>query len=443
MINENRVVFLLVALLSIGGVFVSNYPPRALSREAVIRCRVGADLVIGETRGRQGLVGSLHWAPLPTLLVLPMMASHELASTGLAACLVAALAAALLAAFINQWLTSAGVGRLWRYAALALLAANPLFERSILRGESGLLFALLVTASCCFFIRWLQTLELRSLAYLSILCALLVLTRYQAVVFVALVFVIALIYLLVEREKPAYTEATLLLLLSPTVYAVGLWFAANWLIMGDPLFFVRGLRLMVEQGADWRAALADRCEWAYCLLPLFLCLLSWIFTQLPSTRALALVRGLALVGLAFLGFWTERGRPQPLLTAQERRANDELDAVVADLETRYRDDKVAVSGYLGYEIRRRVRTYGWFIHLLNIHLDEVLRQTRGQQLYLLVPADVGDGFWEDVNLTYPGIYENGAAFAIFERAWPHWRLFRVVRTDLRASAVKEVAEAGK
>ena len=164
------------------------------------------------------------------------------------------------------------------------------------------MFAMLIVSSCCMLIHWLQTLKLRSLAYLSILCALVVLTRYQAVLFVGLVFAVVLAYLLVEREKETYTEGTLIVLLSPTVYVAGLWFAANWLIMGDPVFFLRGLRAGVAAAAQgdlgWRDLLIEQCEWSFCMLPLFLALLAWTFTQYKPFPGLRLVRGVAIVALA-------------------------------------------------------------------------------------------------------------------------------------------------
>ncbi len=445
MISENRVIFLLVAVLSIGWVFVADYPPRAPSREAIVRCGTGATLISGYTRGRQGLVGSLRWAPFPTLLVLPMMGVRELSQDGTAACIVAGLAAALFAAFLNAWLASCRVGRGWRYLALVLLAANPMFERSIVRGESAILFAFLIVACCCFLIHWLQTLELRSLAYLSILCAFAVLTRYQAIVFVTLVFLIVLIYLLAEREKEAHTEGTLLVLLSPTVYAVCLWFAANWLIMGDATFFLRGLMLAPERGIGLRDLLTDGCEWSYCLLPLFIAVLAWVFTQFKASVALATVRGAAIAGLALLALLAEVRAPEAPAVREEQAARQEQQAIVAEVAKRYKDDKVVVSGYLGYELRRQApRTWAFvFIHTMSLHLDEILRDHPGQKIFVLVPKDEGDGWWEDMNLKYPGIYDNGAAFTIFERAWPHWRLFGVVRTDGRRGLAQEIATAGR
>ena len=105
-------------------------------------------------------------------------------------------------------------------------------------------------------------------------------------------------YLLVEREKEAYTEGTLLVLLSPTVYAVALWFAANWLIMGDPLFFFRGLTYERAAGVGWLELLLEACEWSFCLLPLLLALGAWLFTQMGKHVVVRALQGVAVVALA-------------------------------------------------------------------------------------------------------------------------------------------------
>ena len=432
MINENRIILLVVAVTSIGwAVAVSRLAPNVegMSHEAVLRCGLGTDLINGDMLGRQGLVGSLRWAPLPTLLMLPLLAAQDLARTGLAACVAAGVMLGVFAAFLNGWLAHCRVSRFFRYPAVALLVGNPLWQKHVSTGRSTILFALLVVSACCVLIHWLQTLELRSLAYLSILCGLIVLTRYQAIVFVGIVFVVVLAYLLLEREKEAYTEGTLIVLLSPTVYATLIWFAANWLIMGDAFFFLRGLHAHRSAGTGWEGILTESCEWSSCLLPLFIAVLAWTLGQWKGRVWLSLVRGLLVVALPATALAAEMRKPSPALPKREVEANSELEQVVAEIEKTHKDHKVVVSGYMGYRVRRDIRTYGIFRHLMSMYLGKVLRETRGQKLYILVPADQGDGRWEDMNLTYPGIYEDGAAFTIFEKAWPNWRLFQVVRID--------------
>ena len=61
-------VYLFLVLVGLG-VALAHYrvgPGGPGTREAVVRVGVGEDLLLGRTRGRQGLVGSLRWAPLPT-----------------------------------------------------------------------------------------------------------------------------------------------------------------------------------------------------------------------------------------------------------------------------------------------------------------------------------------------------------------------------------------
>jgi len=189
--------------------------------------------------------------------------------------------------------------------------------------------------------------------------------------------------------------------------------------------------------------LTDACEWSFCLLPLFTALGAWILTQAKPGLLLRLVRGAAIVALAAAALVHEVRHPSPLLPETETTAAAGLSTVVADIERDFAGHKVVVSGYNGYEVLRRVKTYGIFKHVMSVYLDKVLKETLGQKVYFLVPADEADGRWEDMNLTYPGIYQNGANFAIFERAWTHWRMFRIVRIDSpRRPQAGEGAEAG-
>ena len=83
-------------------------PGANFCREAVVRAGVGHDLLTGVTRGRQGLVGSLYWAPLPTLLALPLLPPTAPFGEAWAFTAMALLGAAFFCAFLNVWLRHCG-----------------------------------------------------------------------------------------------------------------------------------------------------------------------------------------------------------------------------------------------------------------------------------------------------------------------------------------------
>src|SRR2546422_5314782 len=70
--------------------------------EALIRTRLGEDLLRGETVGRQGLICSVWFAPLPTLLLLPFLAVPWPVLHVLAPHLLSAAFGALTATYLNK-----------------------------------------------------------------------------------------------------------------------------------------------------------------------------------------------------------------------------------------------------------------------------------------------------------------------------------------------------
>ena len=124
--------------------------------EAVVRTGVGADLLAGESRGRQGFIGSLDWTPLPTLLMLPFLAWPKLAETGLAASIIAAGSLAGACAFLTAWWAGCRIPLPARIVAIFVLCLCPWTVMSVARGDGSLLFALLTLASVALTIRWLE-----------------------------------------------------------------------------------------------------------------------------------------------------------------------------------------------------------------------------------------------------------------------------------------------
>lgn len=427
--TRNRFVFFTVAFLALLWAVMSNQEQNRISSEAVIRSCVAADLLDGLVAGRQGFVGSLRWSPLPTLLVLPMMPIPELARTGFAACVVAAFAVACLATFLNNWWTSYGLARWARMLLLLAYLTAPATLRSIVSGASAALFVFFIVTSTCFLIHWLETLKLRSLAYLAILASLAVVTRYQAIFFGLGALAILIVHLVLEREKEAYSEGTLIVFLAPFLYVCGLWVAANWLIMGEPFFFLRGLLPSRLEGVTLGGILSEGCEWSECILPLALAMLAWAMRHVPSLRLTSPLASNSAASAVALVILVVSALLRPNATATPP-PDDEIAAVLNYIEKIHPYDKMIISGYCGYEVLKHVETPERYIHTLSLYLEKIYKETKGQRLYLIVPRPRGWYRWEDITLKFPGIYTRGSDFTLLERAWENWQLLRVVRTDV-------------
>ena len=411
--------------LAITAGIVRNAPQ--LSREAIVRSGVARDLLAGETRGRQGLVGSLYWAPLPTLLAMPLVRLPEPFGGVGAFWLVALAGSAFLLAFLHRWLKRCGLNRAVRLAVVLALFLSPATLFPAAAGGSQALFALLAMATVIFLMHWWQTEQLRSLAYLAITLSLAILTRYQGLLLFAGALAAVIVHLVRARRRESYAEATLAVFLAPPLYALFVWIISNWLLMGDPWFFLRGL--VQRQGwHGWASAAGEGCEWPRVLFLMALPPAAWLLSRAVGRFRHGVPAGLPLV-LTALAFWSgafvDGSRaPSP--------ADEELRAVVARLGTAYRDDWIVVSGYRGYEVAHGLpdEGRGQLQHVLSFYLDPVLESTHQRRAYLLAPRPEGDDRWEDINLKHPDIFYRGARFTVNEKSpWQYWRLLRLVRLD--------------
>jgi len=388
--RNERVVFFAAALAALLAV-VLFYHVRvvAVSPEAVVRSGVGAELLAGAAKGRQGLIGSLKWPPLPTLLVLPFAKIPRFGTSGLAFPVVNAVLSAFTLTLLNGWLSGFRVPRGVRLPLLCLYQISPPVMAAMLTGGSATLMLLILMAGAYFLVHWLETLDVRSLAYLGVLGGLAVVTRYQTILLVALVGLIIVARVRRRRER-AFRGGTVLVFLIPSVYTLALWFVGNWLIMGDPVFFLRGL-------ASRSVLLAEIVEldfeWQLYVMPCLFLLGVHTLRKAKAARGVGRRTGALVVAVVvLLGVVAWQYVAELYLTERKEsyfgrhyRQISQVDEIVAYL-ARYRPEaKVFVSGYTGYQFVARSSSKESFVHLMSLDAREIQRRTRGQQLFFLVP----------------------------------------------------------
>ena len=425
---SRRWVLLFLLLLVVGAAAAWYTVGRApeFSREAVIRNGVAGDLLIGEARGRQGLIGSLYWAPLPTLLAMPLIRLPAPFGGEWAFVVMAILAAAFLCAFLAAWLRRTGLPALAAAAvALAVFCSPPVLQ-PLLQGSSAPLFGLLIMAAVIFLLHWWESGELRSLAYLSLTLMLAMLTRWQGALLFLFALAFVLLHLWPSRKRAHYAEATLTVFAVPPLYVAAIWAVANWLIMGDPIYFMRGLTVNRETWGDRLSILTDGCDWPCALCLALLPLMGWLVARLlPQQRAFW--TRLPVLAAALL-LWSGKVECASLRATP---ADRELPEVVSYLNAAHRGDWIVVAGYRGYEVARLMRDSvdTGLQHSLSFYLDQTLERTHSRRVYLLIPEPTGADRWEDINMRYPDLFENDATFTSHEKSWTHWRLVRIVRLD--------------
>jgi hypothetical protein len=181
------------------------------------------------------------WPPVQTLIYLPFALFGELA-TSLAA--LPAASATFMAAtvlMISHALRACGVPWLARWPLLLGFGLNPMIVYYGANGMAESVYLFFLTFAIFFLIRWRQTHQNHLLAFVGFGVGLSMLSRYEIVPF-AIVFAlgIALVILTTwqRSERARSIESGLVLYLAPVIYFGLTWLFFNWLILGDPLYFL-------------------------------------------------------------------------------------------------------------------------------------------------------------------------------------------------------------
>lgn len=192
------------------------------------------------------------WAPVSTLVYLPFALIRPLATSLAAMPLMSAFFGAALIAVLARTLSVLGLRRWLRYSLLLAFAANPMIVFYSTNGMSETSYLFLLMLAIHFFIRWYRTRETYHLIFASVAMTLGVLDRYELAFWAALMALALLLILVRERAGRPKIEASMLMYLIPLAYGVLLWMFFNWLIIGDPLFWLKN---QVPGGAGQQAAL--------------------------------------------------------------------------------------------------------------------------------------------------------------------------------------------
>ncbi|WP_028551442.1 ArnT family glycosyltransferase [Paenibacillus sp. UNC451MF] len=205
-----------------------------------------------------GAIGFV-WTPLPSLVdlifLLPYRWFPALASSGVAGVIMSSLFAGMTAAMLARAAISFGLPGWFAIVFSLLFSCNPFMFLFGANGMSDAPFIFFIMYSVVHLSHWIRSRNVRSLIKVSFALALAFWTRYEAVPLGAAMglAVIIIVFLIprygADREqlpkhklsyKYFHVEGTWVLLLSPIVFSGLLWIWFNYLIMGNPLFFLNG-----------------------------------------------------------------------------------------------------------------------------------------------------------------------------------------------------------
>jgi hypothetical protein len=183
------------------------------------------------------------WSPLPTFLLLPLVALEglwpALVDSAMAASIVSALAMAGSVVVLSGFLRDLGLGRGWRLALLIGFAVHPITVHYAANGNSEALLFLTLVVAMRALASWMREGELSSLVTAGIALAFAYLTRYEAAAAVALAAVAVMLVSYrassgTRRERRIVAAADVVVLGFPAAVAAIGWAFASWLITGSP-----------------------------------------------------------------------------------------------------------------------------------------------------------------------------------------------------------------
>ncbi|SHJ94080.1 hypothetical protein [Desulforamulus aeronauticus] len=196
----------------------------------------------------------LVWNPLPSMLQLPLVAFSQiwkpLVTHGIAAAIISSLFAAASVVVLFKTFLKLNISLKLTFIIISLYATNPFIFFYGFNGMSeGLTFFFMIYAVSCL-VLWMKEGAAHYIMRIAFALALAFFCRYEAIPFAAAIGVGVLIIIFFGpavkafapqgqlKETYYYAEGTAIVLYTPLLFAVFLWVMFNWLISGNPLYFL-------------------------------------------------------------------------------------------------------------------------------------------------------------------------------------------------------------
>ncbi|MDD3363620.1 MAG: hypothetical protein PHZ03_01415 [Syntrophomonas sp.] len=244
------VFFIVFALEMIGGVYIGYY--RELVQTDAFARTANAYYVLFIKPPRFASIG-LVWTPLPSILQLPLAALSmfwkPLVTRGIAAAIVTSSFAAASSVILYKAFSRLNISKIQAGLLIILYATNPFIFYYGLNGMSEMIFFFLIIYIIICMTRWIEEGLSSYITKIGFALALAFFTRYEAIPFAFAVGIGVLLIIFFSKngkefipvgvkEKYFYAEGTLIVLYAPFLYSILLWILFNWVISGNPLYFL-------------------------------------------------------------------------------------------------------------------------------------------------------------------------------------------------------------
>lgn len=179
------------------------------------------------------------WPPVATLVYLPFALVRPLATSLVAMPVIAAAFGAGLILTLDRVFRLVGMRRSLRLPLLAAFGLDPMILFYASNGMSEIVYLFFLSLGVYFFLRWYLDRAPSVLILSALFLALATLSRYEVISWAFLLIFVLIVALIRQHVSRAELEGSMLAYVAPISYGIGLWLFFNWLILGDPLFWLR------------------------------------------------------------------------------------------------------------------------------------------------------------------------------------------------------------
>lgn len=174
------------------------------------------------------------WPPLMTLVFLPFALIKPLATSLWALPLASALFGAALVVTLCRALRGVGMPRWQRLTLVGLFGIDPMIAAYASNGMAEIFGLWFLTMAVVAFVRWYSDRLPRQLVVVGIFMMLATIMRYELSLWL-MVLLPAIGLMIGRNDRSVEFEASVIAVVAPVFYALGVWTLLNWTILGDPI----------------------------------------------------------------------------------------------------------------------------------------------------------------------------------------------------------------